>query len=178
MFKPVYCLIFIFLGLILSFVGCSKNNLSQVVQKPASQAVVYIVFSTECPICQKYRPVLAELAQEFGSEVAFKIVFTKWESPDSVLAFEKTKLFIQAPIHDISQRLIKKLGATHTPEVFFMNPKGELLYKGAIDNWFFALGKHRPEATTFYLKNALSAYMKKEPIAVKTTQAVGCLIEK
>ncbi len=57
-------------------------------------------------------------------------------------------------------------------------PKGEVLYRGAIDNWYHALGKNRPAPTEHYLKNALDAVLNNTPILTQRTEAVGCLMNR
>ncbi len=68
--------------------------------------------------------------------------------------------------------------ASVTPEVVMTSPIGEVLYQGAIDNWYYALGKNRPEPTEQYLKNALDAFLAGQPIEQKRTKAVGCMMNR
>ena len=62
-------------------------------------------------------------------------------------------------------------------EPFVMQADGRVRYQGAIDDWYVALGKHRPEATQHYLRNALDAVLAGKEVAIVKTEAVGCLVE-
>lgn len=64
-----------------------------------------------------------------------------------------------------------------TPEVVVMQSDGTIRYQGAIDNWYVALGKHRPEATHHYLQDALDTLLAGRDVAQPRTNAVGCLVE-
>jgi hypothetical protein len=55
---------------------------------------------------------------------------------------------------------------------------GNEIYRGAIDNWFFALGKYRNETTEHYLENAIQAMLDSRLPEIRKTEAVGCFIEK
>ena len=52
-----------------------------------------------------------------------------------------------------------------------------VLYSGSIDNWAFAAGKMRIEATEFFLTDALENIVSGKPVALKKTEAYGCIIE-
>lgn len=75
-------------------------------------------------------------------------------------------------------RQAERWDATVTPEVVVTSPIGQVLYQGAIDNWYYALGKNRPEPTEHYLKDALDAFLAGKPIEKKRTEAVGCLMNR
>jgi hypothetical protein len=78
-------------------------------------------------------------------------------------------------IRDGDQKLLKITGATITPEVAVM--KGDrLLYRGRIDNRYVELGTERPRPTTHDLEDAIAAVIAGKPVAMKSTQAVGCIL--
>jgi len=58
-----------------------------------------------------------------------------------------------------------------------MQADGQTAYQGAIDDWYVALGKHRPEARLHYLRDALDAVLAGNAVAIVKTEAVGCLVE-
>jgi thiol-disulfide isomerase/thioredoxin len=145
---------------------------------------VLIFYTTECPICQKYVPILRGVSDSFP-DVKFILVFTKWDTLQAIKDFSTgSGNFQSSPnlakitlLSDTKNKLIKKTKALTTPEAFLFNAKGQLQYRGAIDNWFYALGKYRPEATEHYLKNAITQFLKNEKITVSETKPVGCYIE-
>jgi hypothetical protein len=70
-----------------------------------------------------------------------------------------------------------KFGVTITPEVVVADASGQVLYQGAIDNWFYELGRYRQFITEHYLTDALDAIAAGKPVPVTRTEAVGCLIQ-
>ncbi|HVU85594.1 MAG TPA: hypothetical protein VHC50_12175, partial [Puia sp.] len=72
--------------------------------------------------------------------------------------------------------LSRYLQATATPEVILLKNRDELLYKGAIDDWFMDLGKQRTRATKEFLRDALDRQPGAEMTALKRTKAIGCYI--
>ena len=66
--------------------------------------------------------------------------------------------------------------ATVTPEIIMVDNKGDLIYRGMIDNWFYALGKYRRVTTEFYLQDAIEAHFNNQQVAVQKTDPIGCFI--
>lgn len=70
----------------------------------------------------------------------------------------------------------KTYGATVTPHMYIINPDGELIYRGGIDN--------RPttdeadiEGATNYVEKALTAAMNGEEVSPKRAKPYGCTIK-
>lgn len=78
---------------------------------------------------------------------------------------------------DTEHRQVRWFRATIIPEVVVQDQTGTVVYQGAIDDWYVDLGKHRPEPTQPYLRNALMALLDGRPVAIPKTEAVGCFIE-
>jgi thiol-disulfide isomerase/thioredoxin len=157
-----------------------KQRLSTIV---GNQPFVLIFYTTECPICQKYVPILRGLADCFQT-VKFVVVFTKINTTTDFQDFIKNTPLSNLdakngilPFLDKKNRLARQLKATATPEAFLFDAKGNVKYRGAIDNWFFALGKYREAATEHYLSDAVSSFLKNEKIRIEKTIPIGCLIE-
>lgn len=147
---------------------------------PATPYTVWVFLDPECPICQSYTRTLRTLHQEYASD---RVLF--WGVYDSpVIKKKEIKQFhrtYQIPFLgkiDRNYALATRWNATVTPEVVVTSPGGEILYRGAIDNWYYALGKNRPEPTEHYLKHALEAIRGRYPILKKQTEAVGCLMNR
>ncbi len=145
------------------------------IRKYLNQDLNVLVFlSTECPICIKYTRTLIELSKTYP-EVAWVGVFNRWEDSSAVRTFIKEYNLPFSVVLDQRHDLIQQLGARVTPEVFLLNKKAQILYHGAIDNWFFDLGKRRSVITENYLDDALIAVRAGKPVAVKSTKPVGCI---
>ena len=144
-----------------------------------------IFLAAECPISQKYASILRGVQNQFP-QVKFLAIFTKWDKKETIEEYLKNyPLIISANnpnrfivLKDKNNNLVKKIGAQTTPEAFLFDENGVLMYRGAIDNWFYALGQYRPEATEHYLTDALQLFLNNEPIKIKQTNAIGCIIEK
>ena len=51
-----------------------------------------------------------------------------------------------------------------------------MLFRSRIDNRQAALGKRRPAATVFDLRDTLDAVLAGKPIKPRTTEVIGCYI--
>lgn len=144
-----------------------------------AQGRLFVFYDTECPICQKSSKRLQEMYEKYGQNVAFKVVFsTKSLKKSDVKQFNKEYNFTVPYVIDRKHLLVEQYDAKTTPEVVLLDKEGVEVYRGAIDNQFFGLGKYRPKITEFYLQNALEALQNGQPISTRTTEAVGCLINR
>jgi len=73
--------------------------------------------------------------------------------------------------------LVKAFHAGIVPSAFVVDNMGNILYKGRIDDWMYALGKKRAVITKHDLRDALVAIQENKVILVKETKAIGCIIE-
>ncbi|RIV19347.1 hypothetical protein DYU11_24900 [Fibrisoma montanum] len=146
---------------------------------PKPHPTVYLFLNTECPVCQQYAPRLAELHRSFRKAgVRFVGVYPlSTDSPQTIRQFHK---LYQLPFEgqaDPGAKLARYFRTHVTPEVVLMATDGTVSYQGAVDDWYVSLGKHRPSPTQHYLRDALTALLAGQPVAVPRTDAVGCLIE-
>ena len=66
--------------------------------------------------------------------------------------------------------------AKTTPQMFIINPQGEVVYAGAIDSIKSAKQDDIPKATN-YVKAALDEAMAGKPVTTPTTQSYGCSVK-
>jgi hypothetical protein len=166
--------------LLISSAGHS-NAQEQISTTPPKKLQVYFFLDPACPISQQYTVEIKRLYTQYhkeGIEMTMVFPFSGQKN------FKKsTKEFINSYQLTIPSRIdknldiTKKLQATVTPEAFLVKNKTEILYHGAIDDWFYALGKNRKEATAHYLEDAINAAIQNKPILMAHEKAVGCLIE-
>lgn len=76
---------------------------------------------------------------------------------------------------DESGEVGKKYGATNTPQMFVIDARGSLVYRGALDN--APLGKVPSEGHTVYLNDALAAVTAGRPVDVAETKPYGCSVK-
>jgi len=155
-----------------------KNIRNKGVSISASEKNTVILFlGTDCPITQKYIARIKEIVDRFDSTTDFYGVFPEQFSMKEIRRFKKD---YKVPIHflrDAKMEMAHFLGATVTPEVFLLDGQLELQYQGAIDNWFYELGKNRRNTTEQYLIDALSALDQNQKPPLKQTEAIGCFIQ-
>jgi hypothetical protein len=139
---------------------------------------VLIFVSTDCPVSNRYAPDITRLYQEFASRgVHFRLVYPNPLDSEAKVATH-LKEYGYPPIaeHDRDHALVKKAGATITPEVAVFDAQGRLMYRGRIDDRFVELSRERPAATQHDLRNALAALVAGKTVSPSRTQAVGCFI--
>jgi hypothetical protein len=142
----------------------------------AQKAQVFFALDTECPMSQKYTSTIKALQKTFPS-VEWIGLFTPWDN-DSTIQLFLTEYELKLPYQiDKEYAIFKKMDGKVVPEVYFFSEKNELLYRGAIDNWFYELGKYRPAPTENYLHDAVAAYLRNDCILIEKTTALGCILE-
>jgi hypothetical protein len=79
---------------------------------------------------------------------------------------------------DTSYELTQMLSAIITPQVVIMDSEFVMLYSGAVDNSYLALGKKNAHTSAHYTSDALAAIVKEQAVAIKRTPPIGCRIER
>lgn len=140
---------------------------------------VAVFLGLECPISQKYIYRLNDIYKKYENVSSLKWSFIIPGSVKEKKIKEFTKEYnvifpVTSDDHTLSRT--KYFGATVTPQVI-IKLNGKTIYSGAIDNWFYELGRYRSQTTENYLVDALEAIItNKEPL-IKETKAFGCFIE-
>jgi Redoxin. len=159
----------------LTTVEGKKYHLS-CIQQPLT-AIVFL--APDCPLSQNYTLVLNTLQSANAGAVAIVGVFTgTGYSRKEITDFrEKYKTrFLLA--RDEKGKLAQFTQATVTPQVFLYDSTGNLLYKGAIDDWVVNLGRKKQKPEQQYLQNAINCYLNHTTIDPFETKAIGCYISQ
>ena len=145
----------------------------------ASKIKIYYFLATTCPISQKYTQEINRLNKVYTSkDIEMFLVFpTVKNNKKEIEAFCATYQITMPYIMDRNFALTKQLNAKITPEVFVVNEDRTILYHGAINNWYYALGKNRMHITEHYLEDAIKAILNKEKILKDYVAAIGCFIK-
>jgi len=148
-------------------------------QNDGRRVRAFVFLSTECPVSNGYLKTLNELHAKFsGKQVdLFGIV-----ADSSVTRTQATKHFTEFKttfpiLFDASGLLLQALKPSHVPEAFVLDRASQLVYRGAIDNAWEAIGRRRPKAESQFLADAITAALDGKEVAVAETKPVGCLIE-
>lgn len=97
--------------------------------------------------------------------------------PDRVKKWmEKTKAAPTAYLRDRDTKIGQLYGAKATPHLYVVDPKGTLVYAGAIDSIRSSRVDDIAKAEN-YVTSALAAVKAGKPVATPVTQAYGCSIK-
>jgi len=142
---------------------------------------VYVFLHESCVISQYYTLPLRELHEEYADEnVKFIGLFPNFSSKPNQIEIFKEKYQVPFELKtDYYHNKKEKFEATVTPEVVVYNEsKGQLIYRGRIDDTYARVGKRKRFTTTTELKNVLESIRHNQPVMVSNTQAIGCFIGK
>jgi hypothetical protein len=142
------------------------------------RAEVFLFVSVDCPIANGYAPEIHRIVQKYKSQgFDFYLVYGDSTVKPSDVAKHVADYGFKCPaLLDPGHNLVNLLHATRTPEAAVVDPHGQLLYRGRIDNWYADFGQYRSAATTHDLRDALDAVLAGKPVRVAVTKAIGCPI--
>jgi len=145
---------------------------------PNVKAIVFLFTSTDCPISNRYAPVVKHLNETFAPKgVQFWLVYPNpFDTPGAIRAHLKAYAYENRALLDPSHALAKVAKASVTPEAAVFDRDGREVYHGRIDDRYVSLTVERPAATRHDLEDVLGAIVAGKPVAEATTQAVGCFI--
>lgn len=134
----------------------------------------------DCPFVKAhYTPetmTTAKLARKYADAgvVWLTINSTHYATAEAARKWAEPLNLPQRILLDPEGKAGKLFGATNTPHIFILDPKGELAYKGALDN--APLGKHEgPYAN--YADAALQELTTGKDVSVKETMPYGCTVK-
>jgi thiol-disulfide isomerase/thioredoxin len=157
--------------------GNGAEAAEQLLARERGKVVVFVFVRTDCPIANRYAPLLQKMQKEYGARVVWRLVF-----PDSKESQEKVQEYLREygyeipAMRDARHALVKKTMAKVTPEAAVFGKQGELLYHGRIDNLYEHIGQARRSATTQELREAIEAGLRGERPQVASVDGVGCYI--
>jgi hypothetical protein len=141
------------------------------------KVVVLIFVRTDCPISNRYAPMLRQLGTDRVDRATFFLVYpSRKETAETIRRHLKEFGYTLAAIRDPQHILVKQSAAQITPEAAVFNAKGQLVYHGRIDNLYEDFGHARKQATTHELADAVEAATAGKSLSAGATPAVGCYI--
>src|SRR6266849_11124054 len=141
------------------------------------KVVVLIFVRTDCPISNRYAPLVQQLSAQYADKAAFFLVYpSKKETADAIRKHDREFGYTFAALRDPQHILVKRSGAQITPEAAVFDVNRRLVYHGRIDNLYEDFGRARKSATTRELADAIEAAIAGKTLSVKLTPAVGCYI--
>ncbi|MEK6282470.1 MAG: redoxin domain-containing protein [Acidobacteriota bacterium] len=136
---------------------------------------VLIFVATKCPVSNAYNERMEKLAQDYKAK-GINVIGINANAAE-LAAEVKTHAAankLNFPIlKDPGNKIADRLGATVTPEAFFLDAGNKLMYRGRIDN-----ARDTSQVNTSELRDALEAALAGKPIAKTTATAFGCTIKR
>lgn len=136
---------------------------------------VVVFLSAQCPVVRGYVERINQLAADYqarginfigiNSNVTEDLNWVKSNAAENSYKFPV--------LIDKGNVLADKLGATVTPEAYYVDAKDVLLYHGAIDN-----DRSGKNITDAYLKTAFDASLSGKKIEKTSANAFGCSIKR
>ncbi len=138
------------------------------------KGAVVVFLSAQCPVVKAYNQRINDISTEYKAKgINFiGINSNMTESADWVRSHASENYNFPVLI-DKNNILADKLGASVTPEAYYVDQNGILVYHGAIDN-----DKSAANITESYLKNALDLFLGGQKVVKTTARAFGCSIKR
>ena len=145
----------------------------------AATAVVLLFIGHDCPISNGYAKEIGRLCEKYAAQkIAFCVVYADADlGADAARKHAKDYGFPCPALLDPNMTLALRVGATVKPEAAVLSAKGELVYRGRIDDRHIDFGKRREQVTSHDLRDALEAVLAGKPVITPRTKAIGCDID-
>jgi len=159
--------------------ACDKQvqnqNFDQITKKKEYTALMFM--APDCPLCMKLATPFSALSDSFPN-VQFLAVYSGiYYDPMEINMFA-TETQLKLPIfRDYRYEVAHQLNAGITPEFFLLDSNSNVLYQGMLDDRTEVIGTYKQTWSHHYLRDAIKASLAKNPIRVKKTDAVGCVLE-
>lgn len=146
-------------------------------KESAGKVVVLVFVRTDCPISNRYAPLIQELSAKYAQTATFWLVFPdKNETAEQIHKYEQEYHYQLPALRDPEHALVIRSQVKVTPEVGVFGRNRELVYHGRIDNLYRDFGKARRVATTRELADAIEAASKGAAPPTASADGIGCFI--
>lgn len=139
------------------------------------KGTVLIFVSVQCPVSNAYNERMEKMAQDYrdrGINV-IGINANSSEPGDVVKAHAAEKHLTFQILKDPGNKVADRLGASKTPEAYFLDASNKLLYHGRIDN-----SRDAGQVSSSELRDAMDALLAGKPVEKTTAAAFGCTIKR
>jgi peroxiredoxin len=136
---------------------------------------VLIFVSTQCPVSNAYNERMQKLSEDYKARgvAVVGINANSTESADDVKNHAAQHSLTFMILKDKGNKVADQLGANNTPEVFFLDASGKLVYRGRIDN-----SRDGKSISSNDLRDAIDATLEGKPVANTFVRAFGCSIKR
>jgi peroxiredoxin len=156
-----------------------EHSLATMLRQHKGVAVVFL--GTECPLVKLYAARMQELSQAFAKQgvALVGIDSNRQDAITELDAFARINSLTFPILKDVGNKVADQLGATRTPEAFFIDSQSTVRYQGRIDNQYTfgaGVGFAQPQLKRKDLAIAVDEVLAGKPVTVATTEFKGCLI--
>jgi hypothetical protein len=148
---------------------------------PAGAASVILFVASDCPISNAYAPAIAAVCRDYSTKGVSCTLAYEDARLDAAAVRAHAAAYglrgIPATI-DASRALADRAHADITPTAIVVDARGEVRYRGRIDNLYINIGRTRQQVTSHDLTDALDAVLAGKPVRQPQTEALGCYIER
>jgi peroxiredoxin len=136
---------------------------------------VLIFIAVQCPVSNGYNERMEKLAEDYKAKGIAIVGINANASEDAaaVKAHAAAKGLNFPILKDAGNKIADRLGASVTPEAYFLDANNKLLYHGRIDN---SRAGDNIESTD--LRNALDSALNGKPVEKTEAKAFGCSIKR
>src|SRR5690242_16772182 len=136
---------------------------------------VLIFIAVQCPVSNAYNERMQKLAEDYKAKgiAVIGINANNTEDAAAVKAHAAEHNLSFPILKDATNKIADKLGASVTPEAYFVDANNKLLYHGRIDN-----SRNPAQIETSDLRNALDAALNGKPVEKTEARAFGCTIKR
>lgn len=149
----------------------------------SAKGFIVVFTCNHCPYAKKYENRIIELDKKYKSQ-GYPVIAINPNDPSvqpedgykQMIERAKEKGFTFPYLVDEGQKIFPQYGATKTPHVFLLQKekgKNIVKYIGAIDNNY----ENPDDVSEYYVQDAVNALIKKEPIKMTKTVAIGCTVK-
>jgi AhpC/TSA family protein len=145
----------------------------------AGPVKVQFFISSDCPISNSYAPEIQRLCGDYGKKgVSCSLVYEDvgLDATSMRKHLNEYRYDGMPAVIDSNRKIANRAKATVTPEAVVIDTKGDIRYRGRIDNFYAALGKPRQQVTAHDLRDALDAVLAGRAVPNPETKALGCYI--
>ncbi len=142
-----------------------------------TRLTVVCFLGTECPMVKLYVGRLREIADRFGGD-GVQVIGIDSNRQDSVEDVSRyiDEQQVRFPIlRDDGNIIADDFGAARTPEVFLVDSKLNVIYRGCIDDQY-SPGVSRSKADREHLIVAIGEWLSGKPVEIPQVEATGCMI--
>ncbi|HKG62062.1 MAG TPA: thioredoxin family protein [Pyrinomonadaceae bacterium] len=136
---------------------------------------VLLFIAVQCPVSNAYNERMAKLAEDYKAKgiAVIGINSNAAEDAASVKAHAAEHKLSFPILKDPGNKIADRLGASVTPEAYFLDANNKLIYRGRIDN-----SRNAAQVESNDLRNALDSALAGKAVEKTEAKAFGCSIKR